>query len=252
MLFDLSSPGRKNIIRVVYGVLALLFLIGFIGFGIGGELGGGGIVDSLTGGGGGDTADQYEDQIEDAESTLESDPTNERALADLAGLRYLSAQVQLDVDEQTQLPIVTEEARGELEEAVAAWNRYLETDPQRPDVGAAGQMAQAYQLLQDPGGAAEAFEIVADANPSVGTLGTLAQYRYFDLDLEGGDAAVARLEKLDKGQVEQASKQLADLREQVVKEKKRLAKLPEGEAGGGGIEDPFGTFGGQGVPPTTP
>jgi tetratricopeptide (TPR) repeat protein len=254
MLFDLTSPRRKNVVRVVYGLLALLFAGGFIFFGIGSEAGSGGLFEGLFGdGGGGDTAEQYEQQIEDAESRLETDPTDERALASLAQYRYLSGQSQLDIDESTGAPTLTEESRGEFEAAVEAWTRYLETDPQRPDVGTAGQMVQAFIFLNDLSSAADAQEILADANPSVGTIATLAQYRYYDLDLKRGDAAVAQLEDLDKGSVNSASKQLADLREQVVKEKKRLAKLPEDEAAGeGALQDPFGTFGGEGVPPTAP
>jgi tetratricopeptide (TPR) repeat protein len=255
VLFDLSSPGRKNIIRVVYGVLALLFLVGFVGFGIGGEIGGGGIVDSLTGGGGdGDTAEQFEQQIEDAEAALETNPADEKALANLAEYRYLSGQAQLDVDETTGAPILTEEARSEFEAAIDAWTRYLETDPAKPDVGAAGQVVNAYVLLNNAEGAADAQQIIADANPSVGTIGVLARFRYFDLDLKGGDAAVAELEKLDGGGVDATVKQLEALREQVVKEKKRLAKLPDSEAGAEeGLQSPFGGLGQDGsVPPTSP
>jgi tetratricopeptide (TPR) repeat protein len=255
MLFDLSSPRRKTAVRIIFGGLALLFAIGFIGFGIGGELGGGGIVDSLTGGGGdGDTAEQFEQQIEDAEAALETNPNDPRALANLAEFRYLSGQAQLDIDETTGAPSLTEESRGEFEAAVDAWMRYIETDPARPDVSAAGQIVQAYVFLGDLGAAADTYEIVAEANPGVGTLGTLAQYYYYDLDLKGGDKAVARLEELDSGQVDAAVKQLEQLREQVVKEKKRLAKLPASEeAGESQLQSPFGGLDqGSGVPPTSP
>lgn len=130
MLFDLSNPRRKNVIRVAYAVLALLFVVGFVGFGIGGELGGGGIVDSLTGGGSGSTAGQYEQQIEDAEETLETDPTNQEALAELALYRAQSGFAQLEFDEQTGQPTgLTEESRDEFEAAIEAWNRYLDTEP---------------------------------------------------------------------------------------------------------------------------
>ena len=81
MLFDLSSPRRKNVVRVVYGALALLFAGGFIFFGIGSEGGGGGLFDGIFGdGGGGSTAEQFEQQIEDAEKKLETDPADQRAL----------------------------------------------------------------------------------------------------------------------------------------------------------------------------
>ena len=256
MLFDLSSPGRKNIIRVVYGVLALLFLVGFVGFGIGGEIGGGGIIDSITGGGGsGNTAEQYEQQIEDAEEKLEADPEDPRALADLAQYRYLSGQAQLDIDEATGAPSLTEEARGEFEAAIDAWSRYLDTDPAKPDVATAGQVVQAYVFLNDAEGAARAQEILAEANPSTGTYSTLAYYRYADFDFKGGDEARdLALEEAKPGQLDQIEKQLASIRDSAEKQQKRIEKLPDAEgAGGAGLEDPFGGLSPDGaVPPTAP
>ncbi len=258
MLFDLTSPGRKNIIRVVYGVLALLFLIGFVGFGIGGEIGGGGIVDSLTGGGsGGDTADQYEQQIEDAESTLETEPENQRALANLAQYRYLSGQAQLDIDEATGRPTLTEESRGEFEKAIDAFTQYLDTRPQKPDVATAGQVVQAYVFLGDAEGAARAQQILADANPSTGTYSTLAYYLFADLDFKAAEKAVERaLAEAKPGERKRIEKQLDELRAAAEKQKKQIEKLPESATGGGtGIEDPFGGLtpdAGGAVPPATP
>ena len=52
-------------VQVVFGGLALLFAVGFIGFNIGGEGGGGGIVDEVLGGGSG-SGQQFDQQIEDA------------------------------------------------------------------------------------------------------------------------------------------------------------------------------------------
>jgi tetratricopeptide (TPR) repeat protein len=256
VLFDLSSPGRKNIIRVVYGVLALLFLIGFVGFGIGGELGGGGIVDSLTGGGGdGDTAEQFEQQIEDAEAALETNPADEKALATLAEYRYLSGQAQLDVDETTGAPILTDESRSEFEAAIDAWTRYLETDPQRPNVGAAGQVVQAYVLLGNAEGAAEAQEILAEDNPSPGAYSTLAYYYYADFDFKRGDEAAAlAVEEANENQKKAVEKQLDQLRESAVQQEKRIEKQADSEQGAeSALQSPFGGLDqGGGVPPTSP
>ena len=249
MLFDLSSPGRKNIIRVVYGVLALLFLVGFVGFGIGGELGGGGIIDSITGNdSGGDAADQYEQQIEDAEEKLESDPTDEKALEDLAYYRALSGTAQLEVDESTGQPTgLTEESRNEFEAAVDAWSRYLETDPKKPDPRTAGQVLQAYQFLGDAGGAADVQEVLVKDDPSFVNYGQLAFLRYLDLDLKGGDAAFDKAETEAEPSNDAQLKQLEQIRAQVVKEKKRLAKEGDDAAAGeNALADPFG--GGLGAP----
>lgn len=253
MIFDLSSPGRKTVIRIVYGTLAFLFLLGFVGFGIGGELGGGGIIDSITGsGGGGSTAEQYEQQIEDAEEKLETDPENPAALTTLARYRYLSGTAQLDQDETTGQPLLTEEAQQEFEAAVDAWSRYLETDPPRPDVGTAGQMVQAFYALGDAEGAAQAQAILTEANPSVGTYQQLAFLEYASFDLKAGDrAADEALAEAKPSEMKQVRNQLDQVREQAVKQKRKLDKLPEGATPGAeALGSPFGGLGGDlGAPP---
>ena len=254
MLFDLSSPGRKNVVRVVFGLLALLFAVGFIGFGIGGEVGGGGILDSL-GGGGGSTADQFEDQIEDAEDRLDSDPTNQKALERLAFYRAQSGFAQLEIDEATGQPVgLTEESRQEFEAAIAAWTKYLD-GADKPDAATAGQMIRAYQSLGDSEGAADTQEVLVAADPSFVGYRDLTYLRYLDLDLKRGDQALdkARVEA-DPGNDAQI-KQLTKLREQVVKQKKRLAKQPGGaEEGAPQLENPFGGLSpdGGGLPPIEP
>ena len=255
MLFDLSSPGRKNIIRVVYGVLALLFVVGFVGFGIGGEVGGGGIIDSLTGGGGGDTASQFEQQVEDAEERLESDPADERALEELAYYRAQSGFAQLEVDESTGQPTgLTDESRSELEAAVEAWSRYLDTEPAKPDPRTAGQILRAYQFLGDAGGAADVQELLVEEEPNFLNYGNLAYLRYLDLDLKAGDAAFEKAEAEAKPGDKAQLRQLEQLRADVAKEKKRLAKQPDAAPGENPLSDPFGSgLGGtSSVPPATP
>src|ERR687892_2817350 len=134
VLFDLKSGKRRRVIQVVFGFLAFIFFISFVGFGIGSDATGG-IFDALGigGGTGGSSDPQYEEQIEDAEGRLETDPNNPRALLDLASYHYLSAGEGVTTDAETGIPEVSEDARQEFEEAVAAWEDYLKTDPQRPD-----------------------------------------------------------------------------------------------------------------------
>ena len=76
MLFDLSGK-RKRLVQVVYATLAALFLVGFVGFGIGSS-GAGGLLDGLGLGGdgsGGSLSGQYDDQIDSANQRLAKDPT---------------------------------------------------------------------------------------------------------------------------------------------------------------------------------
>ena len=259
MLFDLSSPRRKNVVRVVYGALALLFAGGFIFFGIGSEGGGGGLFDGIFGdGGSGSTAEQFEQQVEDAEKKLESDPEDQRALQELAYYRTQSGISQLEQDEATGLPVVNEDARGELEAAIDSWNRYLDTNPNKPDLATASQIVQAYVLFDDASGAAQTQEVLAEADPSANTFGTLANYLYADDDFKGGDAAAQRaVEEAKPADRKSIEKQLDRLREQWQKRQKQLEKQAESgqaaEGAEGALSSPFGGVAPQsGVPPAGP
>jgi tetratricopeptide (TPR) repeat protein len=254
MLFDLSNPRRKNVVRVVYGALAVLFAGGFILFGIGSESGAGGLFDGLFGdGSGGSTAEQFEQQVEDAEEKLDSNPEDQRALQQLAYYRAQSGISQVEQDE-SGFPVVTEDARDELEAAIEAWNRYLGTDPQRPDLATASQIVQAYILFDDAEGAADTQEVVADVNPSSGAYANLANYRFADFDFKAGDAATERaLEEANPGERKSLEKELDRLREAWVKREKQVEKQGSQEGAEGALNSPLGGLDpGSGVPPTTP
>ena len=99
VIFDLKSGKRRRVVQVVFGFLAFIFFISFVGFGIGSDAAGG-IFDAIGLGGGssGGTDTEYDQQIEDAEETLETDPQNERALLDLVNYHYLAATAGRDRD----------------------------------------------------------------------------------------------------------------------------------------------------------
>jgi hypothetical protein len=248
VLFDLQGK-RRRVIQVVYALLAALFLIGFVGFGVGTESGVGGIFDAFSGGdGASSTNPQYEEDIEQAEQQLAQDPKDERALIQLAETHYLAAQDQLETDEETGQPIVTDEARVELDESVTAWENYLKV-ARKPDADTAALVVQAYVLLNDAEGAAETQRIVAEDRPSQNAYGTLALYLYIGGDIRGGDeAAKQAVAEAEGSQKAAVKRQLGRLAEQAVKQKKQLKKqaknAPQGEnpleqpLGGGGIGAP--------------
>ena len=255
MLFDLSGK-RRRVVQVVYATLAILMGGSLVLFGIGSDAPGG-ILDAvgLGGDGGGTSSPQYEEQIEDAENNLETDPENTAALLNLTRYHFLSAtQSGVTRDPETGIPDVSEDARQELEEAVDAWNRYLATKPERENATVAGQAAEAFRLLNDADGAAAAQRIVAESQKTATAYYQLALYLYADGKIAQGDAAgqqaVEAAEPSERKQIEMIVEQLG---EQARKQKKQLEKLPEGGAGGGGgqqLEDPFGALGGgTGVTP---
>ena len=263
MLFDLQSGKRRRVVQVVFGTMALLFGVSFLFFGIGSDASGGladlfgfGTSSQSTGN------PQFDEQVEEAEDAVAADPKDEKALLELAQVRYQAGQFQLESDPETGQPVVTEDARANFEGALDAWEQYIALEPKKPDPSTAALVAQAYVQLEDAQGAAQAQRIVAEDNPSGGTYGNLAFYLYASGDIEGGDEAAAlAVENSDPAQADQIEKQLAQVSEQAAKLEKAAAKAAqqadkEGSQAGAPIEDPFGSLGGTGglggTAPTAP
>jgi hypothetical protein len=257
VLFDLKTGKRRRVVQVVFGLLAFLFFISFVGFGIGSDVSGG-IFDAIgLGGGDSSSSPAYDQEIDDANATLETDPRNERALLALAGAYYRSAtDTGVSINPQTGVIEVTEDARNDLEQSIVAWERYLKTKPKRPDTTAAAQAAESYRYLLDADGAASAQAIVAADQGTSSAFAQLAIYLYADGKIAAGDAAgqkaVAAAEPADRKQVQKNIDQLAKTAR---KQKKQLENAPQGGsgAGGSGIADPFaGLSSGAAAPSTAP
>jgi hypothetical protein len=251
MLFDLRSGKRQVVVKVVYATLAILMGGSLVLFGIGSDAPGG-ILDALGlgGGNGGSSNPQYEEQIDNAEEKLETDPNNQQALLQLVRFEALSAQEGITTDPQTLAVDISEDGRTDLEQTVKAWERYLDTDPKNPNPTAANSASLAYRYLQDFEGAAQAQEYVAGSQKTASAYALWAQYLYASFQYDEGDAAAAEAVALtDQGTREQARKQLAAFEESARKYEKQLEK--QGGKGGGGeaagqqLEDPFGTLGGS-------
>jgi hypothetical protein len=259
VIFDLKSGKRRRLVQVVFGMLAAIFVISFVGFGIGSNAAGG-LFDALGIGGSssGSTDTGYDQQIEDAQNKVDADPSNERALLDLVNYHYLAGtQNGIETDPQTGQTTISEDAHSQLEDAVAAWQDYLHTKPAKPEAAAAASAAQAYSFLADFSGAAEAQRIVAEDGNSAAAFGQLALYLYQDLKLEAGDAAGQQAVKAaDPSQRQQIQKQmdnLADAARKYAKQVKQQAQQGGQQAGEQQLQNPFGGLGGgTTAPPPTP
>ena len=253
MLFDLQTGRRKTVVKVVYSILALLMGGSLVLFGIGSDAPGG-ILDAL-GLGGDDTSSnpQYEQQLEDAEAKLETDPENAQAVLDLVRYHFLTATGGITTDQTTGQVSISEDAHTELEATVTAWKRYLALKLPTPDVGAATNAAQAYVYLQDPTGASEAQAIVADEQKTASAYGLLAQYLYVDFQFKEGDAAAKKaVAASDASAQENIRKGLEQFAESQRKRQKQIEKAAEEggpEAGGTQLDDPFGALEGGSTPP---
>ncbi len=235
MLFDLRGK-RKRVIQVIYVGLALLMGVGLVGLGIGGDASGG-IFDALgIGSSGTQQSDPaYDRQIEEAEATLAENPKDQRALLKLARTHFLAAQTALETDDQGQ-PVLNEDALAEYRAAGEAWERYLATDPKKPDDGVATLMMRAYSTIAgtdtarvatDLEQAYKAARIVAEARPSVGSYTQLAVYAYLANQAKAGEEAERKaLAEADSGNRAQVKSQI----DQAKKQGKSIAKQLEADA----------------------
>jgi hypothetical protein len=250
VLFDLRGK-RRRVVQVVYATLAALFLVGFVGFGIGSD-GVGGFADVFSdGSSGGSVSSQFDDQIDNANEQLAKDPKDSAALLKLAKYEYLKGQQGVTVDEATGQPSLSEDAHTELGKAADAWNSYLSVNKGEPNPNVAAQVVNAFVYLNDFRGAARTFAIVAADQPSQNSYGNLAIYRYFSGDISGGDAAASKaVSEAPKAQRKAIEGQLDDIRKRVIKAKKQQAKAqknaPPPTTPGANPLSPFG------APGTTP
>jgi len=196
MVFDIRGR-RKNVVKVVYAILALL--MGLSLFLLAGSGGVGSIFDS---GGTVNPAGQLEDQAEKLERQLRKNPEDATLLLGLTRARISAGNALAETNPETGEIAYTLESRQQLEAASQAWSKYLKTT-EEPNPGGAQLAAQAlFGLAQTSRtgpeaqanlrAASRAQQIVAETRPSLGSLSTLAIYRLYAFDYEA--AAQARKE----------------------------------------------------------
>lgn len=191
MLFDLRARGRRRTVQAVYLGLALLFGIGFIGFGVGGGFGGGGVVEGLFGGKEGSGSSGFSSQIAAAEKRTRKHPSEAAAWAALADERFRQAGGSEYYDEATQQ--FTAQGKALLVKVADAWSRYMALKPASPDVTVAQEMLRVYgrEGLNQPGeNVALLQQIVIPAKPPTAALyGQLAEFAYQASNTSVGDLA---------------------------------------------------------------
>lgn len=268
MLFDLQSPGRRAAVKVIYATLAVLLGGGLLFFGIGSDATGGlldalGIRDSEN-----DASKIYADEIATAQAALKKDPQNEAARLDLVSLYIQRGNQQLEVNQQTGQSTATPEAATSYNLAADQWDLYLKSEPKNPDSGLALQLANSFFLMAqsassatdarvDVGNAAEAQQVAADENPTVGNLNSLAVYLLYAGDFAAADTvisqAIAKAPGADRKdlqkQFDQVEKSARAFEKQVVTESK--AQSQTGGSGGTG-SNPLGGGGLGSSPLGTP
>ena len=223
MIFDLKTGKRRRVVQVVFGFLAFIFFISFVGFGVGSDVTGG-IFDALGIGGGSSSSDpQYEQQIEDAQSAVDQNPKDGSAYGDLIAAYYGSAQQGISRDSQTGQLSISADAQTDLEHAAQAWDDYYKTKPDKLSTTAAASAVQVFVLLSDATGAAQAQEVVAGDQNTFSAYATLALYLYADNKIKEGDAAGDKAVSLaDPSNRKQVQKTIDGYREQAIKFQQQL------------------------------
>jgi hypothetical protein len=180
MLFDLKGKRRRTV-QATYLTLAILMGAGLVLFGIGSSVNGG-LGDLFKGGGGSNQANKtIQKRIDASNKVLQRDPTNQAALAQVVRGHYQLATATADPSTSE----FTKDSIGELQETVAAWQRY-EKVVKKPDPSLGRLVIQAYDGLgrltsgasakKYWAGAADAAEVVAAAQPNAQNYVLLTQY----------------------------------------------------------------------------
>jgi hypothetical protein len=193
MLFDLRARGRRRTVQVVYVSLALLFLVGFIGFGVGVGGGGGSPVEAIFGSKEGSAGSSFAKQVSEAEKQTKTHPGEAYAWAKLAEALFHNASGSEFYDEEKQQ--FTAKGKEQLTKVVDAWNRYVALKPANPPLTVADDMVRVFgeEGLNQPAEAVAALQLVIPTKPaSVGLYGDLARYAYLAKNMSVGDLAAQK------------------------------------------------------------
>ena len=203
MLFDLRGGHRRNMVKVVYAVLAVL-----MGASLFLTVGPVSISRLFEGGGSsGNAAEPYEEQAERIHVRLKKEPDNPDLLLSLTRAQINAGNANVTVEANGEKQLSTEAVQA-YQEADQSWSEYLkatkEPNPSlaqlvAPMMITLAELATTYpQADQRIAGAAEAQKIVADQRPTVNALTTLAFYTYFTGNTKAADKARAEAKHLAK------------------------------------------------------
>jgi len=258
MLFDIRGK-RKNVVRVVYAILAIL--MGASLFLVVGPVSIGELVNS--GSTSTDAAETFEEQAERIEQRLRANPNDAGMLVSLSQARVRAGEAGAERDPTTGEVVIGAESRAQYEKGVDAWERYViavKAGEGNVSPSAATTFAnafftlaqnsrsydEAFELLDD---AAAAQQIAADARPSVGYLTTLAAFQMLGGDFAGGRKSGKEAEALasSKEQRKEIGKQINAYEkqgEEIAKSKKQAEKAEKGQ-GKESLQNPLGGLGGS-------
>ena len=187
MLFDLRGRGRRRTVQVIYLGLALLMGVGLVGLGVGGGLGSGGILSSLSGNEGSSGA-SFSGQIKKAQKLTREQPRNLGAWEELIKAQLHQAGGEAYVTQAG----VTSKGKELFAQVASSWSSYLALNPPSPSPELAQQLVRVLgeEGLNEPSATVQALQIVVAARPPSASLyGELALYAYKAGNTRVGDLA---------------------------------------------------------------
>jgi hypothetical protein len=278
VLFDLQSPRRRRVIRVVFGGLAAIFAISFVFLGVGTGGGGFSFSDLFGGGSGSSAASAFDDDIKAAQEQAAANPGDPVALGRLVQLHYQAGSANVNSD-----GTLTSDGEQQLRETADAWSKYVKASGGKPEqtpslyaLNAFDQLAQVdfnqartdtstsealtdvNAAVSDWKNAAQAQQALIDAQPNKAngnSYARLASYLYLAGQTPEAGQAVAQAKSKVKGdqatQIDTQLKPIKQLGQQLQAAIKQLTKQQQQTQGGtpgagGSGSNPLGGVGSGG------
>jgi hypothetical protein len=211
MLFDLRGRGRRRTVQVIYAGLALLIGAGLVFFGVGAGVGGGGLLNSLTGNEGSNSA-SFSAQIKKYKKLTEQQPSNVYAWEQLTLAQLHEAGGEAYVANGK----LTSRGKELFTQTARSWNGYIALNPPKPNPELAQEMVRVFaeEGLNQPAEAVKVLQIVTAARPESAALyASLAQYAYKAHNARIGDLASEKAVALaPSAQRKQLKTELAELK----------------------------------------
>ncbi len=214
MLFDLRARGRRKTVQIVYLGLAVLFLLGFVGFGVGVGGGGGGIFNALTENGGSSSAN-FAAKVAAAQKQTQQHPSDPAAWKALVEAQFHQASEPGNIATVGETEKYTAQGKVLLAKLARSWNTYLKLETSHPDTGLAARISGIFgeQGLNQPASEMQALQVAIKGNPTVRLYSALAVSAYKAGNLKVGDAAARKTVSLaPAAERAKVKKYLAELR----------------------------------------
>jgi hypothetical protein len=193
MLFDLRGRGRRRTVQVIYLGLALIFLLGFVGFGVGVGGSGGGLFNAFTEGGGSSSA-SFAGKVAAAEKRTKHEPSSAPAWGALIEAQLHQASEGTYFSQSTEQ--YTPAGKALLRKVAQNWSTYLTLEPHNPSVLLAKKVTDlvfSETALNQPSQALQAWQFVVAAEPaSLALYESLADYAYKAHNTGVGDLAAKK------------------------------------------------------------